>query len=218
MIRMKVLRIATAMVFLVASVFTTATPAVELSLDAARASAAKGDTAVLASYAAALRDGWFWGIGMIAGNQLVDPRTYSADAAEKEPLMQQMRCVQKLKPQDLVTKALNMNPSRPDLPSKVDTFSRALTLTIADLCPSPSLEINKSEQHPVMKAWILVIATQVQGGGGNHVELIAQATTNGHAFPTLDACQVSLLDWEHKMSADGINKNSYALSCIKTFK
>jgi hypothetical protein len=69
-----------------------------------------------------------------------------------------------------------------------------------------------------MNAWILVLATLVQGGGGSHVEVIAQATTNGHAFPTLNSCQVSLLDWEHKMTADDMNKNSYAFSCIKVFK
>jgi hypothetical protein len=50
------------------------------------------------------------------------------------------------------------------------------------------------------------------------VEVSAQATMNGHAFPTLNSCQVSLLDWEHKMTADGMNKNSYAFSCIKVFK
>lgn len=50
------------------------------------------------------------------------------------------------------------------------------------------------------------------------MEVIAQATTNGYAFPTLNSCQVSLLDWEHKMAARGINKNWYALSCIKVFK
>lgn len=69
-----------------------------------------------------------------------------------------------------------------------------------------------------MNAWILVLAVQVQGGGGSHVEVSAQATTNGYAFATLEACQVSLLDWEHKMAADGVNKNWYALSCIKVFK
>jgi hypothetical protein len=196
-----------------AALAATETPAGELSLDAARASAAKGDTANLVSYAGALRDGWFWAIGMIDGNQLVDPRTPSEATAEKEPLRLQMRCVQKLKPKDLVTKALNTDPS-----SKIDTFSQALTSTIADLCPAPSLEI-KSEHHPVVaNAWILVVGAQVHAGGGTHVELIAQATTNGHAFPTLNACQVSLLDWEHKMSVDGLNKNAYALSCIKAFK
>jgi hypothetical protein len=198
-----------------AALAATATPADDFSLDAARASAAKEGTAMLVSYAGALRDGWAWGIGMIDANQLVDPRAHSEATAEKEPIRQQMRCIQRLKPEDLVTKALNMHPSRPS--SKVDTFYQALTMTIADLCPSPSLEI-KSERHPVMKAWILVLATQVQGGGGSHVELIAQATTNGHAFPTLDACQVSLLGWEHKMSGEGVNKNWYALSCIQAFK
>jgi hypothetical protein len=196
-----------------AALAAMATPADELSLNAAQASAAKGDTAMLVSYAGVMRDGWFWGIAMLDASQLVDPQTFSEATAEKEPLRQQMRCVQKLKPQDLVKKALNSDPS-----SKVDTFSQALNSTIADLCPSPSLEI-RSERHPVvMNAWILVLASQVQGGGGSHVELIAQETTNGHAFPTLNACQVGLLGWEHKMAAEGINRNSYALSCIKAFK
>lgn len=69
-----------------------------------------------------------------------------------------------------------------------------------------------------MQAWILVLATLVQGAGGPHVEVDAQATSNGNAFPTLNACQVSLLDWEHKMAAAGMNKNWYRLKCMKVFK
>jgi hypothetical protein len=215
--RMKVSATAFGVAF-AASVFTMATPADELSLDAAKTSAARGDMAALVSYAEALRDGWAWGLLYVEGMRLVDLRTqYSQAAEEKEPLMKHIRCVQGLSSQDLVTKALKMNPSTPGASSKVDTFHAAVGTTISTLCPSPSLEI-QSAQHPVMNAWVLVVGTLVQGGGGTHVEVIPQATTNGHAFPTLNSCQVKLLEWEHKMSADGVNKNWYVLSCVNVFK
>jgi hypothetical protein len=60
-----------------------------------------------------------------------------------------------------------------------------------------------------MHAWMLVSATLVAGGGTSHVEVDAVT------FPTLNACQVKLLDMEHWSAAQNINKNWYPLKCIE---
>jgi hypothetical protein len=138
---------ATAAAFLVASLFTMSAPAEgDLSLEAAKTAAAKGDTAMLIKYAEGLRSGWSSSLLYIEAMSLVDPRIpYSPAEAEREPLRKHIRCVQKLTSADLVAKALSMNPSQPDMTPKVDTFSQALGIAISHLCPPPSLEIKRQQ-------------------------------------------------------------------------
>jgi hypothetical protein len=137
--------LAAALVFLVAIVFATLAPAEELSLEAAKAAAAKGDTAMLIRYADAMRNGWAWGLLYIEAMELVDARTYSKANAEKKPLRKYIRCVQALRPEEIVPKALNIDAAKLDLNSPVETFYAAVGFTIGKLCPAPSLEI-KSQQ------------------------------------------------------------------------
>jgi hypothetical protein len=130
---------------LLASVFSMSSRAEDLSLEAAKTAAAKGDTAMLVRYAEAVRYGWTNGLLYIDAMTLVDPRTYSPATTEKEPLRKHIRCVQRLTSADLVAKALSLNPSQPDMSSKVDTFSLALGITISRLCPPPSLVIKSGQ-------------------------------------------------------------------------
>jgi hypothetical protein len=143
-IQIRVTRVAAAMMLLFSAFLAPMAHAKGLSLDAAKTAAANGGTVALVSYADNLQFGWIYGLLYIEAHRLVDRRISPGDQ-EKEPLMMHIRCVQGLKPQDLVTKALGMNPSRPDLGINVDLFANALTIVIADLCPPPSIEF-KSER------------------------------------------------------------------------
>jgi hypothetical protein len=182
-----------------------------LSLDAARAMAEKGDMATLMQDAEILRFGWVSAIVREDIMQLVDTRAPPAQYnSDKNPLTRHSKCVARTDLRDLVTRALAADQSKSD--PLANTFPGALSIAISNLCPFPSLEINP----PSQQAWILVLA--LEGAGGSHLELGAQATTNGHAFLTLASCQATQAEREHNMTAQGIPVSAYGISCIQVFK